>query len=249
MANASTIGPNAVSKHHLERLLALSKRRTGLQLPVSFVKSETQPTPLVSILRGGHSGEVRLKLYLCLMLLAVQAPHRIKRDISARTWAETIGLPNAEQNGSRRISEALNWLERRNFITLERRHGMPPLVTLLSPLGNGASYARPGVPYLSIPIGFWSSQWITTLSGTAIVLLLILLDLTGGKSRDPSQSASREQRLRYNLSQDSWHRGASELVKHGLIVVGRTARSHHDFEMAKARNTYLVVKKRFDKEP
>lgn len=246
MANQSTAGVNGTSKIRLQRLLDLSKRRTGIQLPTGFVKSDVSPTPLVLMIRGGHGGAVRLKLYLCLTLLAVRAPYRIQRDVSARTWAETIGLREPEKNGARRISDALNWLEANRFVALERRHGMPPLVTLLNPLGDGTPYIRPGAPYVTVPIAFWSSQWIVVLSGTATALLLILLDLTGGKNRNPVQSVSRHQRSRYGLSPDSWRRGTSELLDHGLIVVGRTARSHHDFEMARARNTYSIVLEKFE---
>jgi hypothetical protein len=94
-------------------------------------------------------------------------------------------------------------------------------------------------------LGFWQQQWITRLSGTAIALLLILLDLVGGKTRPPKQSVTTNQRLHYGLSPDSWTRATRELVDFGLINVDRAVRGR-DLESVRARNFYSVNKERLN---
>ncbi len=142
MARAATLGPNDGSKLYLDRVLQLSKRKSGIQLPIGFVRSAWQPrsdaspssastaepvvTPLVAMLRGGHGGEVRLKLYLSITLLAAHPPFDISRPIAGRSWATMLGLPDPEGNGARRIADALVWLDQHRYIALQRRPGMPP---------------------------------------------------------------------------------------------------------------------------
>jgi hypothetical protein len=239
--------PYERSEELVNRILGLSKRRIGIQLPVGFVRSRstTVPPPLIVMIRGGRGGEVRLKLYCCLTLLAVDAPYSITRQISARTWAEMLALPKPDTNGARRVSDSLNWLADNHMVKLERRPSYPPKIAMLNPLGDGSPYSRPGSPYVTLPLGFWEQQWITRLSGTAIALLLILLDLVGGKARSPKQSVTPNQRLQYGLSPDSWTRATRELVDFGLINVDRVVRSR-DLESVRARNFYSVNKERLN---
>jgi hypothetical protein len=239
--------PYALSEELLNRILELSLRRTGIQLPVGFVRSRsaTVPPPLTVMIRGGRGGEVRLKLYCCLTLLAVDAPYNVRRPISARTWAEMLALPKPDTNGARRVQDALHWLDDNHMVKLKRRPSYPPEITMLDPSGDGSRYVRPGSPYITLPLGFWQQQWITRLSGTAIALFLILLDLVGGKSRLPKQSVTPKQRLHYGLSPDSWTRATRELVDFGLINVDRAVRGR-DLESVRARNFYSVNKERLN---
>ena len=48
-------------------------------------------------MRGGRGGEVRLKLYFCLTLIATKPPHKIRERTPARTWAEMPALPVESQ--------------------------------------------------------------------------------------------------------------------------------------------------------
>jgi hypothetical protein len=199
------------------------------------------------MIRGGRGGEVRLKLYCCLTLLAVDAPYNISRHISARTWAEMLALPKADTNGARRVQDSLNWLDDNHMVKLKRRPSYPPEITMLDTSGDGSRYVRPGSPYITLPLGFWQQQWITRLSGTAIALLLILLELVGGRTRLPKQSVTpgTKQRLHYGLSPDSWTRATRELVDFGLINVDRAVRGR-DLESVRARNFYSVNKERLN---
>src|SRR6266849_395513 len=94
--------PSDETLRMLRWLAGRSKRSTGVQLAKSFVRrKETSdpPPPLALLLRGGQGGEVRLKLYLTMSLLAVSAPYDIK-PIPARSWAEALGLDDPERNGA-----------------------------------------------------------------------------------------------------------------------------------------------------
>jgi len=118
MGFTSTIGPNEDAQRRLERVIKISKRQSGIQLPPSFIRwpivgrrrSQTEvgqsPTPLAQMLRGGHGGEVRLKLYLTVTLLATDRPFDITRQIANRTWAEMLALAEPETKGARRITDA-----------------------------------------------------------------------------------------------------------------------------------------------
>ncbi len=156
-----------------------------------------------------------------------------------------LALPKPDTNGARRVSDSLNWLDVHRMVKLERHPSYPPKITMLNPSGDGSPYVRPGYPYITLPLGFWQQQWITRLSGTAIALLLILLELVGGKTRSPKQSVTPNQRLHYGLSPDSWTRATRERVDFGLINVDRTVRGR-DLESVRARNFYSVNKERLN---
>jgi len=243
-----TIGPNALSQQQLERIVGVSKRQKGIQLPVPFARSNDGAPPLVRFIRGGHGGEVRLKLYLTITLLATKAPYEVNREIAGRTWAEMLGLPDPEINGARRVTDALVWLDKERFLDVHRGSGRPPTLKLLDPTGDGSPYRRPTMPYITLPIGYWDEQWITALSGIGTALLIVLLDLVGGKRRDPLQSLSATQRARYGLSTDSWTRATKELRDHGLINTTREVRGN-GLEWRRARNVYSVNLARLNHAP
>jgi hypothetical protein len=222
---------------------------TGIQLPIGFVRAQYPDTvpPLARMLQGGRGGEVRLKLYLCLNLLACSPPYDI-RTVPARSWAETLALPDPEQHGARRVSDALRWLGDSKMINLQRRQGAAPTVTLLDPVGNGAKY-RPTSPYVRLPLGFWSQQWITILPGSAVALLIILLDLQGGrKNQDDPPWLATGQRKRYGLSDDTWTRASKELAAQSLLTIGRVSQGR-DFDWRRMRNTYWIDTARLDESP
>jgi hypothetical protein len=242
------LSPLAVeSARLLNRLVVRSKRASGIQLPVGFVRTEdpSERPPLARLVRdgsssrGGRGGAVRLKLYLCLNLLAAHPPHDI-RPIPARAWAETLALPDPRARGGRRVSDALEWLDDAKMIRLERHRGAGPTITLLDPTGTGGDFKRYR-PYVSVPVGFWREQWITRLSGSAVALLIVLLDLQGGMKSKGGTWLTTSQRARYGLSDDIWTRASKELVKHGILTVGRVPQGR-DFDYRRMRNIYRIDK-------
>jgi hypothetical protein len=208
MSRSSTIAPTAEGRRLLHRLIERSKRKSGAQFPPAFLRDDTRATipPLARMLRGGQGGEVRVKLYLTMTLLAARAPHDI-RSIPARTWAEVLALPDPAINGARRITDALNWLQNGQLIKLDSRQGMPKDVTLLSPSGNGKGYSwRDGPWYVGMSVGFWEHEWIYRLSGTAVAFLLVLRDMRSDRPETDPPWLTTTQKERYGFSLDTWTR-------------------------------------------
>jgi hypothetical protein len=237
----------------LNRLVDRSKRGSGIQLPIGFVRAQGLAVrPLLARMlrdgdssRGGRGGAVRLKLYLCLNLLAVHPPYDLP-PVPARAWAAALALPDPEGHGARRVNDALAWLKDARTIALRRHRGAAPALTLLDPAGEGGRYKRPTSQYVRVPLGFWREQWVTRLSGSAVTLLIVLLDLQGGKkSRKDAPWLTTRQRDRYGLSDDTWTRASKELVEHGLLEIGRVSQGR-DFDFRRMRNTYWIDESRLD---
>jgi hypothetical protein len=219
-----------------------SKRSSGIQLPPGFVRSDRHggEPPLARLLRGGRGGEVRLKLYLTMILIAARAPHDIE-NVPARAWAETLNLDDPAGLGARRISDALRWLDEQRFISLTSRRGTPPTVRLRSALGDDTPFDRGRGVYLSVPVGLWEHHWITRLSGAGLALLLVLLDLQGGKNSASPPSLPGPLRRRYGLSDDTWTRASRELRELGLLQIKKQPHGR-DFDFRRMRNTYWIGK-------
>jgi hypothetical protein len=239
--------PNA--RRLLSWMVSTSKRRV-VPLAVDFIRREDgQPPPLAKLLRGGRGGDVRLKLYLSMNLLAVREPFDV-RPLPARVWAEMLNLPNPETNGARRVNEALTSLEHQNLISLEdRRPGKPTRVYLLSHAGDGKQYSRPRRTWVNLPVAFWKNGWIVALSGRAIALFLILSELQGG--RDPAEGTwvrPDRARLHYALSEDTWTRGVKELKQAHIVSVIREKHGER-WDWVRLRNRYQVHVARLDSPP
>lgn len=234
---------SGTTSRSLAQAVERSRRRTGVNLPIEFVRSEQDPpavTPLARLLRGGQSGEVRLKLYLCLSLLATAYPYDIREPIRAGWWAAALGLPDPDDKGSRRISNALIWLDANGYITLHRRPGRPATVTLLNPRGGGGPYVgvEKAQRWVRLPLALWEREWIVELSGSALALLVVLLELQGGASKPRYLETGRH--AQYALSEDTWTRAAAELRDvHKLLEVGQVV-TGRNLDMRRKRNTYWL---------
>jgi hypothetical protein len=197
------------------------------------------PPPLAVLLRGGRGGEVRLKLYLSMALLAVSPPYNLP-VIPAWSWAELLDLPDPEHNGARRVNEAIGWLVEHRLVVSDRRRGVSGAVRLLSQSGTGDPYARPagGGRYVKLPLGVWRDGWIVRLSGAALGLLIILLDLQGGRTK-PQWISPSVARARYDLSADTWTKGVRELRCLGIVSVSRVSQGGF-LDYRRLRNAYWV---------
>jgi hypothetical protein len=222
----------------LEQAVKKSKRSSGIQLPLGFVRSEMAGgvPPVARMIRGGRGGEVRLKLYLTMILIAAGGLHDIK-NVPARAWAETLNLDDPDGLGARRVSDALHWLAEKHFISLASRRGSPPTVMLLSALGDEKPFARGRRIYLRVPLGLWEHHWITKLSGSG----LALLDLQGGRSVSNPPSLPGPLRRRYGLSDDTWTRASHELKALGLLQIKKQPQGR-EFDFRRMRNTYWIDK-------
>jgi hypothetical protein len=233
--------PSDETLRMLRRLVERSKRTSGVQLAKSFVRrieTSDPPPPLALLLRGGQGGEVRLKLYLTMSLLAASPPYDIK-PIPARAWAQALGLDDPERNGARRVNDAIDWLAKHNFLESHRRRGTPGSVRLLSQAGTGGLYTRPTVKgrYVTVPLGLWDQGWIARLSGAALALLIVLIDVQAGRPA-PGWVSPERARL-YDLSPDTWTKGVRELEAFDLVSVAKQPQGD-TFDYRRMRNVYSV---------
>ncbi len=233
--------PTDESLRLLNWLVGRSRRTSGLGLAEAFIRrpnaSEPPPT-LARLLRGGQGGEIRLKLYLTMSLLAVNPPYDIAQPVPARSWAEMLSLPDPERNGARRVNDAIDWLADNRLIVSDRRQGTPGAVRLLNQDGSGEGYVRPVGRYVLLPLGLWQDGWIVRLSGTGLALLIILLDMQGGRA-GPAWVSPSQARARYDLSADTWTKGVQELETVGLVAVVKKPQGEF-FDYRRMRNSYRV---------
>jgi hypothetical protein len=76
------------------------------------------------------------------------------------------------------------------------------------------------------------------MSGTALALLIMLLDLQGGRG-GPQWISPAQARRRYDLSPDTWTKGIKELKNLELLTVSRLPQGDF-FDYQRMRNTYWV---------
>lgn len=234
--------PSEQAQQLMQRLVVRSQRSSGVPFAESFIRradADDPAPPLTRLIRGGQGGEVRLKLYLTMSLLAVRAPYDIPAA-PARSWAQALDLDDPDHNGARRVSDAIDWLAENKFLIAERRQGTPGPVRLLSQDGLGNPYTRPTPAgrYVRLGLGLWHDGWIDRLSGTALALLIVLLDLQGGRAQ-PQWISPDPARRRYDLSPDTWTKGLKELKELELVTVTRRMQGDF-FDQRRMRNAYWV---------
>ena len=240
MTGPGRLGPNPDSERLLKVLVRRSKRDEAVQLAVTFVRGTGgEKASWAQMLRGG--GEVRIKVYLTVVLLAVGSGHKI-RSFSGPSVAQALGLPDPSVSGARRVTDALRWLDEHSYIRLDRQPGRPTALELLAQDLSGGPYERPTPRsrYVKIPLGLWDQQWITALSGAGLALLVVLIDLQSGRKDARPVYLSARLRAQYSLSPDTWTRGRHELERAGLLAVGRTPQGP-DFDYRRMRNTYRIL--------
>jgi hypothetical protein len=226
----------AVAIESLQGVVTRSRRASVVGLHSSFIRGVDgfDKPPLARLIQGGRGGEIRLKLFLCMTLIATRSPHAINDPFTPMYWARLLALdPN---HGPRRVSVGLKWLKDNSFIALEPRKGNLPKVQLLDPR-TGANATRPTGNYVEVPLDLWSQGWIVDLSATGLALLLILLDARG-PHRSPRYITTPAKAC-YGLSADTWTRARKELKDAGLLAVGRTPQGG-TFDYRRLRNTYSI---------
>lgn len=233
----------------LQGTAAKSKRSGNVPFPPEFVSAKAgqeSPAPLARMIQGGQGGSVRLRLYMCITMMATSKPYDLKMPPTPRSWARLLALD--PQRGPRSVSRNLKWLADSKFIKLEPRWGGPPAITLRSPAGDGRDYVRPIEQgrYIGVPVEFWTKGWVLELSPTAIALMIVLMDVLGGYS-EPRYVPAEKRRL-YGLSSDTWTKATKELRGHGLLSVGREPQgSFYDYE--RLRNLYWLTVDRLKEPP
>ncbi|MEU9705805.1 hypothetical protein [Streptomyces sp. NPDC047981] len=213
---------------------------------------EEDPPPLARLLRGsgGRGGKTRLQLYLSMLWLARNESKPVFSN-PAQAWALLLGYGNSAP-GTRRVQDALSWLNREAFVELRRRPGASSAVHLLSDAGTGRAYEPPGIAikqaknraqreehlYVQLPSSLWTNGWIMELSGAAIAMYLVLLHERRGENKQVWLSP-RIGRERYDISDETRRKGLSELAQHELVKVSRRPLHQGLFEdELRTRNVY-----------
>lgn len=223
----------------MEQLRFASRRsgRVSVALPREFARDTESPEPappLVQILRG--KGEMRLKVYLTTLMAATRAPHTTRN--SAYTLATMLGLGEGRA-ARRRIDEAYKGLVDLNLVAREANPGAITTTAVLHWSGSGREWQVPTTasPYISLPIELWKNGWIAALSGRAIAMLIVLRELTNGRSSD-SAWADGIRKAQYGLSADTWTRGCAELEDAGLLTTSTGIASSHG--LRRRRKSYTL---------
>lgn len=243
--------PSARSLTQLQAFAGRSQRKSGVALPIPFVRDENSDAgPMLARVlrgdpkdngtRGGRGGEVRLKLLLSMHCIAVKKPYDVTR--APMSWAQMLDLPKDSTNGARRIRDAMDWLEAHRLIRVESTRGTVPKCFLLSPIGDGKEYSRPtpAQRYILVPTAFWQNGWIVALSGTALAMWLVLADLQGGREDHDVWVTPAEARSRYRLSQDTFAKGITEVSDHDLVTVRRVPQGAEEWQHNRIRNSYRL---------
>jgi hypothetical protein len=230
------------ARTHLQRLVDRAKRRASVQLPIGFVKGGPGDPPLARLLGGGQSGEVRLKLFLTYVMRATAKPYGT-RALYTVDVARALGLPDPEDKGVRRVQAAVRWLKANQFLADTTDEKGRPQIQVLNPMTPGGEGLTPwpgrgdGNRYLTVPIELWSNSWICVLSGRALVLYLVLKELTGG--RDDRRWTDPGRKKLYGLSSSTWSRATTELADFGLLTLEKR-NVRDDYAVARLRNTYKL---------
>ena len=99
-ANAITLLARAVERSHRVHYVPYS--RTFVRSLPAMPDFIPPTPPLARLIQGGRGGEVRLKLYLLLTLIATRYPYDIRNPQTPATLARTLDL--APATGSRRVT-------------------------------------------------------------------------------------------------------------------------------------------------
>jgi hypothetical protein len=226
-----------------------------------FVYAESGQTPLDRLISGdateqrmgspGRGGLVRLRMYLCMTLMAATDPWDLGRTkISLRRWysdwSVRVGLDGPTAH--RRIAYNLGWLRSHQFIEVEPRRGYSPVIKLLDINGTDQPYRnpRPTKQYVQLPTGFFTNGWLVQLSPVAVGMVMILLNQK--QASEPVRwpvSIPGYDRDRYGLSENSLYLGARQLTQKDLLTVERDRIDEEEYQEVRVRNLYTLHEERF----
>ena len=241
-------------------------QRETVPVRAAFIASPTPttPPPLTQLLRGGRGGEVKVKLLLSMLWIAVKEPYDVV--FPARSWANLLGLDEADTKGAARVNAAIRRLVEAGYLKAEKRPGQPSQLFVQNELGTGDEYSHPGAAweavkdadtrtrrrtprYVRIPVAIWTRGWIAALSGPAFAMLLILLESARGKEPEDLWFAPSVAAARYGLNDATRKKGIDELESYGLVTVDQALVVRDNLSSKRRRNTYTVHVENFDKKP
>lgn len=226
-----------------------AKRSGYVPFPPAFVIADEgadRPPSLARMVQGGRGGAVRLKMYLCITMMATSEPFDLRKPPGPNGWTQMLALD--PKHGPRQVARNLKWLADRHFIELGERWGLPATIKLLSAAGDSKEYTQPRVQgrYVGMPVEFWTRGWLLELSPTAVALLFVLREALGGHSK-PAYIATAK-RDRYGLSHHTWTEARKELERQGLLTVKREPQGSF-WDYTRLRNAYQIDLTRLQDPP
>ncbi|MDP7067126.1 MAG: hypothetical protein QF637_05860 [Acidimicrobiales bacterium] len=213
-------------------------------------KAEPEP-PATDLLRNRSRAGLHLKLALFYLWCAgSESPDPNRGDLhtvrgySDSDIAKFFGFTDPDTNGKRRIANARLQLRDRGLIGVTTRPGRSPVVRLQREDGSGQHYVPPGSTdgggkYYKLPVEFWTNLWHVTLSGPAVVAILVLqhMDQTTN-NRDLWVNPTMRTR-HFGFSEETWYRGVNELCHYQLATrAPKPIRQKFEDEARRRRFTY-----------
>jgi hypothetical protein len=245
-------GPRAIAADFAARA-----QRETVAVRAAFIASPTPaaPPPLTELLRGGRGGEVKVKLLLSMLWVAVKEPYDVV--FPARAWAMLLGLEDPDQKGAARVNAAIRRLVEAGYLRAEKRPGQPSQLFLQNELGTRELYSHPGAAweavkdadartrrrtprYLRLPVELWTHGWIAALSGPAFAMLLILLEAARGNAPVDLWFAPSVAAARYGLNEATRKKGIDELEHFDLVTVKTALVVRDALSSKRRRNTFTV---------
>jgi hypothetical protein len=226
----------------LDRATARSKRKSSVNFPITYVKRGDQTPTAARLFR---SDELRLKLHMTLAMQATRAPRTLPKR-PTQSLARLLNLP--ADTGSRRVKDAMKFLERENLITATPPTDGKEGLLLLHPDGSGNAWEGNGARWVGVPFTLWTNAWILRLSGRAVAVLLALLELNGGSEHPDGELMDRHRKKQYGLSDDTWTRATQELERFNLLRMTQVRWGNDDYEI-RQRKRYFVIRENFDSSP
>lgn len=218
------------SRSAASEIYASSGRRVDAPVRRRFVRSDnaSRPSPMISIYRGGRGGDVAIRLYVALIWRSARPP--FDSTESAAAWATLLDLDDPTGNGARRVRAALKKLSAAKLIRVEADPGRVSRIVLLREDGSGKPYQLPSTAftaargsrrdvhrYFKVPTNLWLDGQFQSLSGPALVMLMIFLAEQGAEGKEVWFSVSVFQE-RYGVSPATRSAGTKELRARGLLV-------------------------------
>lgn len=235
MADVQVVREEALklARRAAKELDETSGRREEIPVRKSFVRSDDpgHVPPLARLVSTrGRGGGVPALLYVSLIWRCSAPP--FSTDLSARKWAVLLGLDDPNTLGARRVTNALDVLEREKLVKLDRRRGEPSIVTILNESGDGSTYQLPSTAtarakssaaaeknhYFKVPPKLWLSAEAQSMSAAAFAMLLILLCERNVDGRETWWSTERFPQL-FAISPTMRSKGTMDLQKSGLLIV------------------------------
>lgn len=177
-------------------------------------------------------------------------------NLSARRWATLLDLEDPSGKGARRISDAIERLEDKKLIRVERSHGEVPRIFLLREDASGREYTTPsglrsrkekaddslGDLYLQVPDDLWKGH-IQDMSAPELVMLLLLLAEPPREGSGTWWSGTTFYRW-YQITPGMRTMGTTGLIERRLLSVTKmmidTPRGGNSDNRDRVRNSYSL---------